>query len=240
MTFNGFSRRDKPTYLPETFFSELLPLIDDLAELKLTLFCMWALQQREGRYRYLTEADFSGDAGLMAGLRAAAPEDADPADVLAAALERAIARGTLLRAEISRSDGAKQALYLMNTERGREAAEAISNGDYDVTDADQVAILPPRPNIYRLYEQEIGVLTPMIADGLKDLERDYPAVWLPEAIKVAAEKQAKNLQFIRAVLERWRKEGKTDDEIIRRQEPVGDTGEGRRFISGEYADYIDH
>jgi DnaD/phage-associated family protein len=128
----------------------------------------------------------------------------------------------------------------MNTERGREAAEAISNGNYDVTDADQVAILPPRPNIYRLYEQEIGVLTPMIADGLKDLERDYPAVWLPEAIKVAAEKQAKNLQFIRAVLERWRKEGKTDDEIIRRQEPVGDTGDGRRFISGEYADYIDH
>lgn len=239
MTFKGFGARDKPTYLPESFFSELLPLIDDLAELKVTLFCMWALQQREGRYRYLTHADFAGDAALMDGLRATAP-NAAPADTLAAALERAIERGALLRAEISRSDGVKQALYLMNTERGREAADAIATGRYEVIDTEQVEILPPRPNIYRLYEQEIGVLTPMIADGLKDLERDYPAAWLPEAIKVAAEKQAKNLQFIRAVLERWRKEGKTDDEIRGRQESVGDAGDGRRFVSGRYADYIDH
>lgn len=234
-TFDGFGERDKSIMLPEAFFGQLLPLIDDLAELKLTLFCMWALQQREGRYRYLTQADFTRSETLLDSLRSAAP-DADPHDTLTAALSSACERGTLLKARISRSGNEDVTVYLMNTARGREAHEAIEQGQVTVLDADTVEILPPRPNIYRLYEQEIGALTPMIADGLKDLEDEYPGGWLAAAVRVAVEKQARNLKFIRAVLERWRKEGRQDDEIIERQ----DTVDGKRFISGEYADYIDH
>jgi hypothetical protein len=59
----------------------LLPLIDDLVELKVTLFCMWALQQREGYYRFLVKSDFLGDEAFVAGLRAVCP-DAEPRDTL--------------------------------------------------------------------------------------------------------------------------------------------------------------
>jgi len=239
-TFDGFGERDKSIVLPESFFGQLLPLIDDLAELKLTLFCMWALQQREGRYRYLTGADFAGSESLLAGLQAAAPK-ADPLSTLDAALARALERGTLLQAQISRSGGEQVTLYLMNTTRGREACEAIAQGQVIIEpDTAAVEILPPRPSIYRLYEQEIGALTPMIAEGLKDLEAEYPAGWLHDAVRVAAEKQAKNLKFMRAVLERWRKEGRRDDEINEREGSVESDHSQSRFLSGKYADYIDH
>ncbi len=236
--FNGFGGRDKSILIPETFFSDLLPLIDDVAELKVTLFCMWALQQREGRYRYLTEADFRSDVALLAGLEAARP-DVNPQHTLSDGLGRAVTRGSLLRAQIPGTDGEKVTLYFMNTERGREAVAAVKQGNYGLFDGQQVEILPPRPNIYRLYEQEIGLLTPHTAETLKDLEKDYPAVWLQEAIEIASERQAKNMKFVRAVLDRWRKEGRSDHEITGRHGPGEAVRDGQRYVSGRYGDYID-
>jgi hypothetical protein len=51
--FNGFPPgKTRTTAIPTLFFSELLPPIDDMVELKLTLYCFWVLQQQEGEYRY--------------------------------------------------------------------------------------------------------------------------------------------------------------------------------------------
>ena len=44
--FVGFpDAKLKPIAVPELFFSDLLPLIDDLAELKLTLHCFWPVSR---------------------------------------------------------------------------------------------------------------------------------------------------------------------------------------------------
>ena len=53
------------TAIPTAFFAELLPLIDDLAELKLTMYLFWALQQREGDYRFVRLADLQADTNLL-------------------------------------------------------------------------------------------------------------------------------------------------------------------------------
>ncbi len=237
--FQGFSAQDRHIIVPEPFFSDLLPLINDVAELKLTLFCMWALQQREGRYRYLTWADFTSSASLMDGLQATAP-DAPPKDTLAATLERVVAHGVLLPTQISRSDGGELKLYFMNSARGREALAAIEQGRASFDEHEQVEILPPRPTIYRLYEQEIGTLTPMISDDLKDLQSTYSEEWLRDAIRVAVREEKRSLKYVAGVLLRWRKQGKTNDEINPQNEPMVDDGYGRRFITGKYADFIDH
>jgi len=39
---------------------------------------------------------------------------------------------------------------------------------------------PERPNIFKLYEENIGPLTPLIADALKDAEKTYPPEWVPK------------------------------------------------------------
>ena len=45
--FAGFpDGRLRFTPVPDVFFSELLPLIDDLAELKVTLHCLWRLHRQ--------------------------------------------------------------------------------------------------------------------------------------------------------------------------------------------------
>ncbi|MGV2438019.1 MAG UNVERIFIED_CONTAM: hypothetical protein LVT10_26660 [Anaerolineae bacterium] len=60
MTFSGFlSETAHRTFLPEQFFSDVLPLVNDVAELKVILFTAWAMQQRSNR-PYLTWGRVSG------------------------------------------------------------------------------------------------------------------------------------------------------------------------------------
>jgi DnaD/phage-associated family protein len=55
-------------------------------------------------------------------------------------------------------------------------------------------------NIYKAYTDNIGNITPMIADELKLDEDEYGAEMVIEAIKVAAFSNARNIKYIEAVL----------------------------------------
>jgi len=220
--------------VPAPFFSDLLPLIDDLAELKVTLFCIWALQQKEGLYRYLRRGDFVNSAALMQGLAVTDPQ-ADPEAILDAALQRALKRESLLCGEVA-LDNTTERLYFGNTVQGRSAIRQLKAGNWKPGDLDNpVEILPERPNVYTLYEDNIGPLTPMIADALKDAERDYPARWLEEAVQQAMASNKRSWRYIQAILKRWESEGKS-------REPVGrpDQEDGRQYVTGKYADFIEH
>ncbi len=67
--FVGFpSGKIHLTRVPEPFFSELLPEINHLGEMKVTLYAIWFLDHLEAPVRYLTYADFAGEEKLMKGL----------------------------------------------------------------------------------------------------------------------------------------------------------------------------
>ena len=61
-------------------------------------------------------------------------------------------------------------------------------------------------NIYKVYEHEIGALTGMIGEKLKDLESQYPEDWITEAIGEAARQNKRNLAYVQGIL-RNRKNG---------------------------------
>ncbi|HEY66402.1 MAG TPA: DnaD domain protein [Caldilineae bacterium] len=236
--FAGFpAGRLRQVRIPDQFFSELLPLIDDLAELKLTLYCFWRLARQQGKVRYLRRADLFADERLLDAL--ATPER--PAEaVLADAIERAVARGTLLRVYVRREGRSEEEWLFMNTARSREIVSRIRQGE--LPDIEELAIEETaqlhveRPSIFTLYEQNIGLLQPLIADELRDAERTYPPEWIEEAFREAARMNKRSWRYVLAILERWAAEGK-DDGIAER-----DSAEARRrrYIPDEYADLIEH
>ncbi|GAJ22651.1 unnamed protein product, partial [marine sediment metagenome] len=61
--------------------------------------------------------------------------------------------------------------------------------------------------ISRLYEENIGALTPVAADRLRDIVERYPPGWFGEALKEAVGAGARNLKYIEAILNRWEVEG---------------------------------
>lgn len=67
----------------------------------------------------------------------------------------------------------------------------------------------PKPNIYKIYEENIGALTPMIADELKEIEDIYPDGWFKDAVSEALKNNVRKLSYVKTVLSRWKIEGKS-------------------------------
>lgn len=218
MSFNGFPPgKTRLTPVPAQFFSELLPQIDHLGELKLTLYVFWRLDRMEQPVRYLRRGDFAQDERFMQGLGERAEQ------VLDEALEHAVRRGTLLQAEVELGEQPEM-LYFLNSPRGRAAHQAALRREWRPSSDDQIPVelTPEAPNIFRLYEENIGPLAPMIAEALAEAEDTYPTTWIEEAFQIAVERNARNWRYVEAILKRWYDEGR-DDQKDRR-----DTEKDRR------------
>lgn len=61
--------------------------------------------------------------------------------------------------------------------------------------------------VYSIYEENIGILTPMVSEQLKDIEKEYSQEWFEEAVKVACENNVRKLSYISKILENWRVNG---------------------------------
>lgn len=226
--FLGFSAgKTHLTPVPGQFFTELLPEIDDLGELKVTLYAIWFLDHLESPIRYLCGADFYADDRLAHGISASGG--------ISDALERAVQRGTLLCVHAAGDDPQKW-LYFLNTPRGRAAVQAIQDGSWqpDAQPHPTLSLSLERPNIFRQYEENIGPLTPMIADMLREAEQTYRSEWIEEAIRIAVQNNVRRWKYVDAILRGWQEEGR--DGTNRRDVEK----DRRRYIEGEFADYVEH
>jgi DNA replication protein len=198
--FPGFSDSETFTQIPDSFFRQLLNEIEDADELKVTLYAIWRIEHMEGRVRFLQPGDFTECV-------------AQPAR----ALELAVRRGSLL--SVGNAEGV---FYFLNSPRGRAAAEAMKKGEWQPS-ARRVSAPPvERPNVFKLYEENIGPLTPLLADALKDAEQTYPPEWIAEAIGEAVRNNKRNWKYAEAILRRWKEEGHAKEQDRRdAKEPRG-------------------
>jgi DNA replication protein len=208
--FKGFPSKMKFTAVPDFFLSRLLPQISDINELKTTLHIFQALYHKRGYPRFATYKELAGNKSLMSSLKG----DVQPPDkALRRALEMAAERGTILHLALER-DGTPEDIYFLNTEADRQVMARIQNGELKLsgikaTEPAYVDAEEP-PDIFTLYEQNIGMLTPMIADELRDAEQLYPQDWIRDAIKEAVALNKRSWRYIAKILENWSTEGRSD------------------------------
>jgi len=196
--FDGFSEGESFTALPDSFFQRVLQTIVDLDELKVTLYALWRFTKMEGTIHSLREADFDLN---MIGLGAGD---------LQAGLDKAVKRGSLLTAEQG-----GQSFFFLNSPRGRAAAAAFGKGQLDSESVPTASSAAERPNLFSLYEQNIGPLTPMIADFLTDSEKTYEPAWIEDAITEAVLNNKRNWKYIDAILKRWKEDGRAKKQTRR-------------------------
>ena len=197
--FNGFSD-DGLTGIevPEAFFTDLLPVLNDPSQLQLLLYLFWHQEQQQGRVRYFRSEELTADPALVRMV--------GDLSALSKALDGLTEIGAILKADLA---WINETYYFINSPQGRAAVQAIEAGEWQADDKDRppVQLTPERPNIYQLYEENIGPITPMMADILKADEADYPPEWIEEAIRQAVARNARNWKYIQAILNRWRTEG---------------------------------
>ena len=231
--FSGFASSAQATAVPNAFFTELLPLIDDADELRVTLYALYALGRRKGYPRFVTENELAAAAPLMASLewQPCALEHSTVSQALTSrgrltrALNQAVERRSLLRldARADAADERSQALFFLNTPSSQRAVESIRAGRLDLGRALPGVQEPPkarRENVFHLYEENIGPITPLVAEALQEAEQLYPYEWLEEALREAALLNKRSWRYASRILERWATEGR------KREEAGRDPGEG--------------
>ena len=228
--FEGFPSRMDFTSVPNIVFSRLLAEIDDIAELKTLLSVIRAIYAKRGYPRFTTFGELTGNTDLLTALGGN--------DELHHALEKGEKRGTLLHVAMVQN-GKAEDIYFLNTEKDRETAEKIKDGQMSLPGMN-IAPQPCRevpvelPNIFRLYEDNIGLLTPMVADELREAEKTYPEAWLRDAVKRAVDENKRKWSYIQGILERWASEGK-DDGTHQRDTRKTDPD---KYIKGKYGHMV--
>jgi len=213
-TFAGFTSSETFTQIPDSLLA-LMSEIDDIAELKVILHAIWRIEHIEGHFRALREADFEVGALGM--------DDAE----IQLGLGKAIGRGTLLRRERE-----AQVFYFLNSPRGRLSAEAFEKGQWRESAMGSSAPMR-KSNIFKLYEENIGALTPLLSDMLREAEKNYPVVWFEEAFEIAVSRNIRNWKYVEAILARWKEKGK--DERKDQQDIVKDS---KRYTDSDFSEFI--
>lgn len=221
MAFAGFPRDTLYTPAPDPLFGPLLEEIHDVAELKVTLRGLWLLHHKRQSVRAVSLDEFLSDTTLLRGLRPdtgasdAEPGDAGPGHAVAEEIRRglrlAVRRGVFLAHE----SGPGRVYFALNNDAGRRTvARMKQTGEEPGHGAPGVDEAPTgvrqRPNIFALYEDTIGMLSPIVAERLKEAEDRYPPGWIREAFEIAALENKRNWQYVDAILKRWGSEGKSE------------------------------
>jgi DNA replication protein len=206
--FQGFPAGVTPlTEFPEAFFVDLLPSIDSLAELKITLYAFWYIQQLEGDIRCMKLSEMRKDTVLKEALRQTEGIE-DYYNTLDISLARAIDRGSLL---IVDGKNKKDRYFFINTTRSKAIIDGYENGQWDLDSSSQQQIVGldlNKPDVYKLYENNIGLITPMIAEQLKAAGDEYPLEWIEDAIRIAVENNVRRWSYISRILASWNERGR--------------------------------
>ncbi len=227
MNFSGFPKGTQYTQAPSPLFGPLLEEIEDLAELKCTLRAIWRIRDNirvhKGR-RYVSEDELTTDMVLVKGVGA-------PAGIRAA-MGHATQRGTFIARAVDTDEGERK-VYFLNDEAGRKASillEPVSDQDESAAADEGDETQAISPNIFKLYEENVGLLTPLIADQLKDAEETYPWPWIRQAFTIAVNGNKRNWRYIEATLRRWASEGKDDGKPGRHTEETSDKDEFLEYL----------
>jgi DNA replication protein len=196
--------------LPDSFFTQAVSKIQDLAELKVVLYAAYLILQKQERPYFVTYKELRSHE-LMATMGE---------KTVLQALNLAVEHGTLLHSTLN-INGVLEDVYSLTVDSHQPSARLPSPGGQAV-------------NIFALYEQNIGIITPMIAEELKEADKLYPPQWIEEAFKEAVTLNKRSWKYIARILERWASEGKDSGEYRRNVKKDGSD----KYIKGRYGHLV--
>lgn len=229
--FAGFVAGGAATTVPSQFFTDVLPAITDEAELRTTLYALYAIGRTRGAVHAVRASVLASEGPLLRTLAVCAHGE-DVPGVVRTALAAAAAHGVLLACPLPDGD----TLYFLHTESARRAIARVQSGALVVPSGinragdargDRAAIADGNgaagaslaalaaqhgapSSAAQVYEQEIGVLSPAVADAVQHALEQYPEPWIVDAIRLAAERNARSWRYVEGILRRWQAEGRND------------------------------
>ena len=213
MVFEGFPAKVLCTPFPDPILNALLETITDMAELKVVLRAIFLLNRQRSFPPAIPVEMLLSDGVLNRGLEGYG--DNIQSDILKG-LNLAVDRNIFQLFKIKGS-GIEGNQFLLNTDSARRWLSnnkdviVLSSLPQDI-DVNQKRAYSnqPKSNIFALYEDNIGTISPMLAEELKLAEKEYNHGWIEEAFQIAVNQNKRSWGYISAILRRWSTEGRDD------------------------------
>lgn len=203
--FNGFPGIGKGTVLPNAFFTDVLPKLRAPAEMLAFLWVCRLVQEQRGEQRFVSASQLWAVAPARAALQSAGADQ----HALERGLERCRELGALLALRLA-GEGGQETVYFVNNPGSRRTVARARAGELALK-PETVALAPEaeqRPGIFRLYEENIGTVTPLVGERMLAAVDEYPPEWIEEAFREAAELNRRNWRYIERILQKWAQEGR--------------------------------
>jgi DnaD/phage-associated family protein len=219
--------------LPDSFFTQVMPKIQDLVELKVVLYVAYLILRKQDHPFAFCHSERSEESSPAQGKLREESHATQGRPQFVTYIELK-AESCRLSAELG-EETLRQALDSA-VEHGALLHSTLSiNGMLeDVYSLTGDSLQPPTINIFALYEQNIGMITPMIAEELKEAEKIYPPQWIEEALKEAVALNKRSWRYIARILERWASEGKDSGEYRRDIKKDGPD----KYVKGKYGHLV--
>jgi len=216
-TFSGFSDEGF-CEIPTEFFTQLLPLLQDSDEIKVVLYALWHAWQN-GASLGISSFDIEQDDVFSKTLIGS----------LHAALEKAQEHNALISA-----NNGLNVRFFINSPAGQAAAQQFAQDLSVSTRPPGAGLEKSQSNIFSLYENNIGAVTPMMAEILSEAEKTYPSGWIEKAVRIAVKNNIRRWRYVEAILQSWKQEGLDGENQSDSEEDY------RRYIHGKFSQYVQH
>lgn len=199
MAFTGFPNNADQYPLPGPLFGVLLEEIDSLEELKVIMRMIRMMQNKKGPVKAVNLTEILSDRILANAI--------GESSKIQKGLDSAVRRKVFL--EVVSNLGSRS--FFLNSTSNQDYLDKHKLGQQDLEpDNEPWEMDEKRSEIYLLYEQNIGLLTPIISEKIKEADGYYPSQWIKEAIDIAVSQNKRNWSYVSAILARWQAEGKED------------------------------
>ena len=205
--FSGFPGLAKATAIPNVFFSLLLPRMRAPGDLLAFLWIAKLVQEMKSETRFCSASQVWAEEGAAEAFA----EFGGGEPGLAAGLDRCVEIGALLRLDLV-GENFEESIYFINNPGSRRAVGRARAGELVLRP--ETYVRPPqadvRPGVFRLYEENIGLITPLIGERLLAAAEEYPWEWIEDAIREAVELNRRNWRYIERILQNWMEGGRSE------------------------------
>ncbi|MCC7364422.1 MAG: DnaD domain protein [Dehalococcoidia bacterium] len=206
--FQGFPGIAKGTVLPNLFFVAVLPRMREPGDLLAFLWASRFVQDVRGDARFVSADGIWGDGAARASFEAFGGGRAG----LERGLGHCVELGALIGVRLT-GQGSDEVVYFVNNPASRRAVARARAGEVRLAPGAAVSpvVVETRPGIFRLYEEHVGTITPLVGERLLAAVETYPAEWIEQAFREAAELNKRNWRYIERILQNWAQEGRGDE-----------------------------
>ena len=231
--FKRVPKRGDRVEIPEQFFSDVLPNITNILELKISLIILNEIASQPVESRFINRVGIEN----LEQVKSLETDGIQPSLALIESVLEKLTRAKLIfsmKLNLESEDSGE--MYFLDDIEGRKLSENFKLGivSPNITGDNPEKDIDKGMTIFDLYEKNIGIIPgSQVAEELIEAEKTYPAQWLEDAFDEAVAQDVRRWAYIRAILASWSNGGRGNYD--------GKTG-GRnsesRYKSGKYGKVV--